>query len=148
VIDGRLGNVFDVLADRPDTWARDLAPAIRIDRLDGGDQRARCSLEPRGQISRALRSASRLHGPIVWIANRPVNTRRWFELWTEADRQSRSQLVDDLWAANGTHDERARLRRHQGFADQAARMARLSDGLGPRSVLGGATRVPSRAAGR
>jgi hypothetical protein len=28
-------------------------------------------------------------------------TRRWFELWTEADPQARSRQVADLWATNG-----------------------------------------------
>jgi len=28
-------------------------------------------------------------------------TRRWFELWTEADPHARSRLVADLWAVNG-----------------------------------------------
>ena len=28
-------------------------------------------------------------------------TRRWFELWTQADPQARSGLVADLWAPNG-----------------------------------------------
>ena len=28
-------------------------------------------------------------------------TRRWFALWTEADPQSRSRQVADLWATNG-----------------------------------------------
>jgi hypothetical protein len=29
-------------------------------------------------------------------------TRRWFELWTEADPQARSRQVADLWATNGS----------------------------------------------
>ena len=28
-------------------------------------------------------------------------TRRWFELWTEADPEARSRQVADLWATNG-----------------------------------------------